>query len=416
MAPWAHACWWWRTPRRSAPPCSPGSPRPATTRPAAPDGRALEQDLAAFRPDLVVLDVMLPGRDGFALLEVVRRHSDAGVVMLTARDARRRPAARAARRRRRLRGQAVRAGRAGGAGDGGAAPAGRAPRPRSRSATCVVDAAAGTVLRGGAADRAHRHRAAAAGLPRRAARPRGQQGADPHRGCGATPTTTPTWSRCTSRRCGASSASRGWCTPCAGSATCCGPTAPDDGGRRPAVPRPGPRAAHGVAAPPGHRAEPGRAGRGAAGGRRADRRRVRRPEPRRPARAARPCAPTLAGAAGRAGADRRARWPRRVEAPGIRAVVWSPPDGRRFVPRADGGRAPGGGRTRRPAAGDDQVLRRALADGSQLTLVADGDAGDAAPSSGCGARCSLLEPRGARRGRRRHAAHHPASRWRRWTR
>lgn len=50
------------------------------------DGRTLEQDLATFRPDLVVLDVMLPGRDGFALLDVVRRHSDAGVVMLTARD------------------------------------------------------------------------------------------------------------------------------------------------------------------------------------------------------------------------------------------------------------------------------------------------------------------------------------------
>ncbi len=53
---------------------------------ARSDGRALEDDLARIRPDLVVLDVMLPGRDGFVLLEVVRRHSDAGVVMLTARD------------------------------------------------------------------------------------------------------------------------------------------------------------------------------------------------------------------------------------------------------------------------------------------------------------------------------------------
>jgi DNA-binding response OmpR family regulator len=51
-----------------------------------PDGRELETDLTRFRPDLVVLDVMLPGRDGFALLEIVRRASGAGVVMLTARD------------------------------------------------------------------------------------------------------------------------------------------------------------------------------------------------------------------------------------------------------------------------------------------------------------------------------------------
>lgn len=52
-----------------------------------PDGRSLERDLARFRPDVVVLDVMLPGRDGFALLPVVCEASAAGVVMLTARDA-----------------------------------------------------------------------------------------------------------------------------------------------------------------------------------------------------------------------------------------------------------------------------------------------------------------------------------------
>lgn len=51
------------------------------------DGHDLERELNGFRPDLIVLDVMLPGRDGFALLQVVRRHGDAGVLMLTARDA-----------------------------------------------------------------------------------------------------------------------------------------------------------------------------------------------------------------------------------------------------------------------------------------------------------------------------------------
>ncbi|MFE9743330.1 DNA-binding response OmpR family regulator [Saccharothrix saharensis] len=51
-----------------------------------PDGRDLEGELVRFRPDLVVLDVMLPGRDGFMLLEVIRRACGAGVVMLTARD------------------------------------------------------------------------------------------------------------------------------------------------------------------------------------------------------------------------------------------------------------------------------------------------------------------------------------------
>jgi DNA-binding response OmpR family regulator len=52
-----------------------------------PDGGELEHQLTTFRPDLVVLDVMLPGRDGFALLDVIRRHSAVGVVLLTARDA-----------------------------------------------------------------------------------------------------------------------------------------------------------------------------------------------------------------------------------------------------------------------------------------------------------------------------------------
>jgi len=53
---------------------------------AAEDGTELESLLRSFAPDLVVLDVMLPGRDGFELLPVIRDSCTAGVVMLTARD------------------------------------------------------------------------------------------------------------------------------------------------------------------------------------------------------------------------------------------------------------------------------------------------------------------------------------------
>jgi DNA-binding response OmpR family regulator len=51
------------------------------------DGSDLENLLPSFAPDLVILDIMLPGRDGFELLNVIRRTSTAAVLMLTARDA-----------------------------------------------------------------------------------------------------------------------------------------------------------------------------------------------------------------------------------------------------------------------------------------------------------------------------------------
>jgi two-component system OmpR family response regulator len=51
------------------------------------DGSDLESLLPSFAPDLVILDIMLPGRDGFELLHVIRRTSSAAVLMLTARDA-----------------------------------------------------------------------------------------------------------------------------------------------------------------------------------------------------------------------------------------------------------------------------------------------------------------------------------------
>ncbi len=42
---------------------------------------------AARRPDAIVLDVNMPGRDGFAVLDDLRRRTDVPIVMLTARDA-----------------------------------------------------------------------------------------------------------------------------------------------------------------------------------------------------------------------------------------------------------------------------------------------------------------------------------------
>lgn len=50
------------------------------------DGRDLETTIAQFAPDLVILDIMLPGRDGIELLSVIKSSSDAGVLLLTARD------------------------------------------------------------------------------------------------------------------------------------------------------------------------------------------------------------------------------------------------------------------------------------------------------------------------------------------
>ncbi|BBY36595.1 DNA-binding response regulator [Mycobacterium mantenii] len=50
------------------------------------DGDGLEEVLDGMRPDLVVLDVMLPGRDGFALIDVIREWGDIGIVLITARD------------------------------------------------------------------------------------------------------------------------------------------------------------------------------------------------------------------------------------------------------------------------------------------------------------------------------------------
>ncbi|MFI5266035.1 MAG: response regulator transcription factor [Chloroflexota bacterium] len=48
-----------------------------------PNGLALARE---YNPDVIVLDVMLPGMDGMEVCKRIRAQSDAGIVMLTARD------------------------------------------------------------------------------------------------------------------------------------------------------------------------------------------------------------------------------------------------------------------------------------------------------------------------------------------
>ncbi|HNB41420.1 MAG: response regulator transcription factor [Anaerolineales bacterium] len=51
----------------------------------AADGNAGLKAARAFKPDLIILDLMLPGIDGIELLSRLRRESDVYVIMLTAR-------------------------------------------------------------------------------------------------------------------------------------------------------------------------------------------------------------------------------------------------------------------------------------------------------------------------------------------
>jgi two-component system alkaline phosphatase synthesis response regulator PhoP len=52
----------------------------------AADGNAGLKAARAFQPDLILLDLMLPGMDGIELLSRLRRESDVYVIMLTARS------------------------------------------------------------------------------------------------------------------------------------------------------------------------------------------------------------------------------------------------------------------------------------------------------------------------------------------
>ena len=52
---------------------------------SAPDGETALQQITQQQPDLLILDVMLPGIDGFEVLRRVREEHDLPVIMLTAR-------------------------------------------------------------------------------------------------------------------------------------------------------------------------------------------------------------------------------------------------------------------------------------------------------------------------------------------
>jgi two-component system phosphate regulon response regulator PhoB len=51
----------------------------------ASDGPAALEKVAACPPDLLLLDVMMPGQDGLDVLAAVRRRSDVPIILLTAR-------------------------------------------------------------------------------------------------------------------------------------------------------------------------------------------------------------------------------------------------------------------------------------------------------------------------------------------
>jgi len=51
----------------------------------AADGRSALALLEKSEPDLVLLDIMMPGLDGFQVLDLIRQRSNVPVIMLTAR-------------------------------------------------------------------------------------------------------------------------------------------------------------------------------------------------------------------------------------------------------------------------------------------------------------------------------------------
>jgi len=53
---------------------------------AVGDGRAALEAARRMKPDLIVLDIMLPEMDGFEVARILRKEMTAAILMLTARD------------------------------------------------------------------------------------------------------------------------------------------------------------------------------------------------------------------------------------------------------------------------------------------------------------------------------------------
>lgn len=53
---------------------------------AVGDGRQAVETARSFQPDLILLDIMLPGLDGFEVCKILRREMSVSILMLTARD------------------------------------------------------------------------------------------------------------------------------------------------------------------------------------------------------------------------------------------------------------------------------------------------------------------------------------------
>ena len=50
----------------------------------APDGNSALALLGECKPDLIILDIIMPGLDGFQVIDHVRQRSDVPIIMLTA--------------------------------------------------------------------------------------------------------------------------------------------------------------------------------------------------------------------------------------------------------------------------------------------------------------------------------------------